>query len=399
MPRWPARPQLILVDELAHTNAEGSRHAKRWQDVEELLDAGIDVWTTLNVQHIESLNDVIAQITGVVGARDAARRGSRAGRRNRAGRYHARGTDRAAAGGQGLRSRRRPSGRCRTSFRRAIWSHCASCRCGRRPAGCTAMWRRRGTSGAAAAPWLTTERLLVCVGPSPTSARIVRAAKRLAASLGAEWLAVAVEHGSRGRRLRRVAGADGAKPAAGRAAGRRDAHARRPQRGRRRARLRPQRNVTKIVVGKTAQPRWKRWLFGTVVDQLLEQGGDIDVYVVSRRRRGDATAAASAAAPPADPLARIRAWRRSSSRLCGCSAGWPMSAGPGRSQHRDDVSGRRGACGGAAGPRAGDRGGGRQRVGVRLLLRPAAPHVRRQRHRVSDHVRRDARHRPADQRI
>ncbi len=56
-------PQLILVDELAHTNAEGSRHAKRWQDVEELLQAGISVWTTLNVQHIESLNDVIAQIT------------------------------------------------------------------------------------------------------------------------------------------------------------------------------------------------------------------------------------------------------------------------------------------------------------------------------------------------
>src|SRR5262249_35013259 len=60
------RPRLLLVDELAHTNAEGSRHAKRWQDVEELLEAGIDVWTTLNVQHVESLNDVIAQITGVV---------------------------------------------------------------------------------------------------------------------------------------------------------------------------------------------------------------------------------------------------------------------------------------------------------------------------------------------
>ena len=59
-------PKLILVDELAHTNAEGSRHAKRWQDVEELLEGGIDVWTTLNVQHIESLNDVIAQITRVV---------------------------------------------------------------------------------------------------------------------------------------------------------------------------------------------------------------------------------------------------------------------------------------------------------------------------------------------
>src|SRR5207244_7492071 len=60
------KPSLLLVDELAHTNAEGSRHAKRWQDVEELLAAGIDVWRTLNVQHVESLNDVIAQITGVV---------------------------------------------------------------------------------------------------------------------------------------------------------------------------------------------------------------------------------------------------------------------------------------------------------------------------------------------
>ena len=59
------RPDLILVDELAHTNAEGCRHAKRWQDVEELLEAGINVWTTLNVQHIDSLNDVIGGVTGV----------------------------------------------------------------------------------------------------------------------------------------------------------------------------------------------------------------------------------------------------------------------------------------------------------------------------------------------
>ena len=59
------RPALILVDELAHTNVSGSRHAKRWQDVEELLDAGIDVYTTLNVQHLESLNDVVARVTEV----------------------------------------------------------------------------------------------------------------------------------------------------------------------------------------------------------------------------------------------------------------------------------------------------------------------------------------------
>lgn len=58
-------PQLILVDELAHTNAQGSRHAKRYQDVQELLRAGIDVYTTVNVQHLESLNDTVASITGV----------------------------------------------------------------------------------------------------------------------------------------------------------------------------------------------------------------------------------------------------------------------------------------------------------------------------------------------
>lgn len=59
------RPALILVDELAHSNAPGSRHPKRWQDVDELLEAGIDVFTTVNVQHLESLNDVVSGITGV----------------------------------------------------------------------------------------------------------------------------------------------------------------------------------------------------------------------------------------------------------------------------------------------------------------------------------------------
>src|SRR5215471_12218009 len=57
------KPKLILVDELAHTNVEGSLHAKRWQDVEDLLAAGIDVWTTLNVQHLESVNVIVAQVT------------------------------------------------------------------------------------------------------------------------------------------------------------------------------------------------------------------------------------------------------------------------------------------------------------------------------------------------
>src|SRR4029077_8694883 len=59
------RPRLLLVDEYAHTNVPGSRHPKRWQDIDELLDAGIDVWTTLNIQHLESLNDVVLKITKV----------------------------------------------------------------------------------------------------------------------------------------------------------------------------------------------------------------------------------------------------------------------------------------------------------------------------------------------
>ncbi|PWX62997.1 histidine kinase, partial [Clostridium perfringens] len=60
------KPDLIIVDELAHTNVKGLRHEKRYSDIEELLDAGIDVYTTLNVQHIESLNDVVASITNIV---------------------------------------------------------------------------------------------------------------------------------------------------------------------------------------------------------------------------------------------------------------------------------------------------------------------------------------------
>ena len=64
-PCSPAHPQVALVDELAHTNVPGSRHEKRWQDVEELLDAGIDVISTVNIQHLESLNDVVERITGV----------------------------------------------------------------------------------------------------------------------------------------------------------------------------------------------------------------------------------------------------------------------------------------------------------------------------------------------
>ena len=91
-----------LVDELAHTNAPGSRHPKRYLDVEELLAAGIDVYTTLNIQHVESLNDVVARITRIRVRETVPDSDPRPGRRHRGRRSHARGTDPAAARGQGL---------------------------------------------------------------------------------------------------------------------------------------------------------------------------------------------------------------------------------------------------------------------------------------------------------
>ena len=220
------RPQLILVDELAHTNAEGCRHAKRWQDVEELLEAGIDVYTTLNVQHVESLNDVIAQITGVV-VRETLPDSvlERADdielvdltpeeliERLKEGKvYVPPQAERALsyffqkANLVALRE---------LSLRQVAQRLSKDVEAARQ-------------ERAAQAPWATNERLLVCVGPSPTSAKLIRTAKRMAAAFGADWLAVAVEsHGNRSAKSdaeQRIVAA----PAPGRAARRGNAHAHR----------------------------------------------------------------------------------------------------------------------------------------------------------------------------
>ena len=115
-PSWRAGPQLVLVDELAHTNAPGSRHPKRYQDVEELLAAGIDVYTTLNIQHLESLNDVVAQITRVRVRETVPDSHPRPGRRDRADRPHARRPDPAAAARARSMSASRPQRALRALF-------------------------------------------------------------------------------------------------------------------------------------------------------------------------------------------------------------------------------------------------------------------------------------------
>jgi two-component system, OmpR family, sensor histidine kinase KdpD len=291
-------PALILVDELAHTNAEGSRHAKRWQDVEELLRAGIDVFTTLNVQHIESINDVIAQITGIV-VRETLPDTIL---------EQADDIELVDITPEELMERLR-EGKIYVPLQaeRALHHFFQKTNLlALRELSLRQVAQRLSKDVAAArfekdaqGPWATSERLLVCVGPSPTSAKLIRTAKRMAAAFGAEWLAVAVEARGEPResatrekiaqrlRLAEQLGAEVHTLISENV----------PQTILDYARSR---NVTKIVVGKTAQPWWSRLVFGTVIDQLLEKSGDIDIYVI--RGEPEATIAV-APLPRAAPIA------------------------------------------------------------------------------------------------
>src|SRR5438552_3986906 len=186
------RPALIVVDELAHTNVPGSRHAKRWQDVVELLDAGIDVYTTVNVQHVESLNDVVAKITGVV-VRETVPDSvlEHAGevelidlppddllQRFKEGKVYMPGLAEEAI---------------RSFFRKGNLIALRELALRSTAERVDAQMRLYMRDHAIAKVWPTTERLLVAVGPSPQSVRLVRATKRMADRVGAEWLAVYVE--------------------------------------------------------------------------------------------------------------------------------------------------------------------------------------------------------------
>lgn len=316
------RPRLILVDELAHTNAPGMRHPKRWQDVEELLAAGIDVWTTLNVQHIESLNDVIAQITGVAVKEtlpDTVL--ERADEIELIDITPDKLMERLAAGkvyipAQAERALKNFFQKSNLVALRELSLRQAASRVQQD----VEIARQER---AAVAPWLTSERLLVCVGPSPTNARIIRATKRLARSLGAEWLAVAVDTGIEGRRstaikeltarnlrLAEQLGAETQTLVGSNVADVLLDFAR-------------SRNVTKIVAGKTAQPRWKQWFADTVVDELLDKSGDIDVYVVSGEGDAPTTIRYSGAAT----ATRWGEYLKAAIVVCICGLfGWGASA-------------------------------------------------------------------------
>jgi two-component system sensor histidine kinase KdpD len=186
------RPTIVLVDELAHTNAPGSRHAKRWQDVVELLDAGIDVYTTVNVQHVESLNDVVAKITGVVMRETVPDSVFEQAdevelidlppddllQRFKEGKVYLPGQAQEAL---------------EHFFRKGNLIALRELALRRTAERVDAQMRVYRREHAIDRIWPTVERILVCVGPSPLSTRLVRAAKRMADQLGAEWIAAYVE--------------------------------------------------------------------------------------------------------------------------------------------------------------------------------------------------------------
>ncbi|CAB3770366.1 sensor protein KdpD [Burkholderia sp. MSh2] len=294
------QPQLILVDELAHSNVQGARHLKRWQDVYELLDAGIDVYTTVNVQHLESLNDVVGAITGIrvwetVPDRvfDAADEVTLVDlpaeellERMRDGKvYLAQQAERAV----------------RNFFRKGNLIALRELALRRTADRVDAQMREYRADRSIQRIWQARERLLVCVGPGPEAPTLVRAAARLAASLKADWIAVYVETprlqrlpdarrqrtldalklaAELGAETATLAGADAVAALIGYA---------------------KVRNVSKVVAGGSPKVGLARRFVRPFGEQLAERAGDVDLMLIR------ASASDEARAAPLD--ARARDWR------------------------------------------------------------------------------------------
>src|SRR6478609_4251458 len=186
------KPQLILVDELAHSNVQGSRHMKRWQDVQELLDAGIDVYTTVNVQHLESLNDIVGRITGIrVWETVPDRVFDLADEVTLVDLPAEELLDRLRNGKVYLPTQAEHA--VRNFFRKGNLIALRELALRRTADRVDAQMREYRADQSIERIWRARERLIACVGPGPESATLVRAAARLAAALKADWLAVYVE--------------------------------------------------------------------------------------------------------------------------------------------------------------------------------------------------------------
>ncbi len=274
------RPQLILMDELAHTNAPGSRHPKRWQDVKELLKAGINVYTTVNVQHLECLNDVVAQITGVRVSETVPDSVLEQAddvelidlppddllQRLKDGKVYM--PEQAQQALQNF-------------FRKGnliALREMALRRTAERVDQQMEVYRR---DHAVVRTWPAAETIMVCVNMKPRGPRLVRAARTMATGLHAKWVAVYVQtprhlrmpQADRDRvnqtlRLAELLGAETVVLSGVNVAQELLSYAR-------------TRNVAKIIVGKPVRARWKEWVFGSVVAELVQQSGEPDIYVIT----------------------------------------------------------------------------------------------------------------------
>jgi len=277
------RPAIMLVDELAHSNIiEGDpqpRHAKRWQDIEELLDAGIDVWTTVNVQHLESLNDLVAQITGVRQRETIPDRIFDEAdevelidlppddllTRLKAGKIYVEEHARTAID---------------RFFRKSNLIALRELALRRMADRVDASARAAAAIDRASRAWMARDRVLVAIGPDEQAEQVVRAGKRLADALDAPWSVVYVEtpdllrlsQQERNRRidLLRLAESLGAEtvtldgPSAASAL----------------IEYASTRNATKIVVGAAKRRGWRAWLRPSTTTELARKARGFDVITI-----------------------------------------------------------------------------------------------------------------------
>ncbi len=283
------RPQIVLVDELAHTNVSGSRHPKRYQDVLELLDAGIDVYTTVNVQHLESRSDTVAQITGVIvhetvpdSIIDRAFEieiidisPDNLIKRLNEGKVYL-----GAAAGRALDNFFSPANL--TALREMALRMTAE-----RVDHDLQDYKKVSNKSDA---WKSSDRLMVAIGPSPFSAQLIRWTRRMAYNMNAPWIAVYIETTkdlgesakallSQNISLANELGAEvitkfdqdiiqGL------------------------MRVARQRNVTQIVIGKPLRSWFSEVISGgSLVDRLVRVSGNIDIYVVRGEKTEKRTAA------------------------------------------------------------------------------------------------------------
>jgi len=274
------KPQIALADELAHSNAPGSRHEKRWQDVEELLAAGIDVYTTVNVQHFESLNDVVAQITGVVVRETVPDRLLDTAFEIRLVDIPPEDLLQRLAEGK-IYIPEQAAQAVERFFKPGNLMALRELSLRRTASRVDDQMRAYMETQAIAGPWPTMERLMVCVSGSPYSETLIRATRRLADELKAAWFTVYIETPGGGRQVQenrervwrelRLAESLGAQVATLTATSISEAVIDYAARH----------NVTKIVVGKPSRPRWRELLQQPIVDQVIRRSGAIDVVVVS----------------------------------------------------------------------------------------------------------------------